>query len=174
MDPRFLDLGISWRWVVSFTSRPLYPRYPLNKRLGGPQSWSGRHGEVRILAPTGTRTPNPWSSSPYPVAIPAVFSSCSVSNIDLCVWTCMSFVSNICNYICGIYLMCLNFFFCVFIMSIVLVIFPYAYPALSMWFEYPELLLLFLISCICSLYLVCEIRPVCPTYFCGKSMHFIW
>jgi hypothetical protein len=22
-----LDLGTSWRWVVSFTSRPLYPRY---------------------------------------------------------------------------------------------------------------------------------------------------
>jgi hypothetical protein len=26
IDPRFLDLGTSWRWVVSFTPRPLYPR----------------------------------------------------------------------------------------------------------------------------------------------------
>jgi hypothetical protein len=26
MDPRFLDLGTSWRWVVSFPHRPLYPR----------------------------------------------------------------------------------------------------------------------------------------------------
>jgi hypothetical protein len=26
IDPRFLELGISWRWVVSFTPRPLYPR----------------------------------------------------------------------------------------------------------------------------------------------------
>jgi hypothetical protein len=26
MDPHFLDLGISWRCVVSFTPRPLYPR----------------------------------------------------------------------------------------------------------------------------------------------------
>jgi hypothetical protein len=26
IDPYFLDLGTSWRWVVSFTSRPLYPR----------------------------------------------------------------------------------------------------------------------------------------------------
>jgi hypothetical protein len=26
MDPHFLDLGTSWRWVVSFTSLPLYPR----------------------------------------------------------------------------------------------------------------------------------------------------
>jgi hypothetical protein len=54
----------------TFTPRPLYsqgksPWYPFNRRLGGPQSWSGRHGEVKILAPTGTRTPAPWSSS-YP------------------------------------------------------------------------------------------------------------
>jgi hypothetical protein len=26
IDPHFLDLGTSWRWVVSFTPRPLYPR----------------------------------------------------------------------------------------------------------------------------------------------------
>jgi hypothetical protein len=25
IDPHFLDLGTSWRWVVSFTPRPLYP-----------------------------------------------------------------------------------------------------------------------------------------------------
>jgi hypothetical protein len=30
------------------------PPYPLNRRLGGPQSWSGRDREVKILAPTGT------------------------------------------------------------------------------------------------------------------------
>jgi hypothetical protein len=41
IDPGFLDLGTSWRWVVSFTPRPLYPRgksprYPLNTRLSGP------------------------------------------------------------------------------------------------------------------------------------------
>jgi hypothetical protein len=35
IDPHFLDLGISWRWVVSFTPWPLYPwgkslRYPLD------------------------------------------------------------------------------------------------------------------------------------------------
>jgi hypothetical protein len=40
--------------VVSFTPLPLYPwgkssRYPLEKRLGGPQSQSGRHGEEKIL-----------------------------------------------------------------------------------------------------------------------------
>jgi hypothetical protein len=29
----------------------------LDRRLGGPQSWSGRFGEGKILDPTGTRTP---------------------------------------------------------------------------------------------------------------------
>jgi hypothetical protein len=45
IDPHFFDLGTSWRWVVSFTPLPLYPRYPLDKKLGGPQSQSGRRGE---------------------------------------------------------------------------------------------------------------------------------
>jgi hypothetical protein len=75
IDPHFLDLGTSWRWVVSFTPLPLYsqgksPRYPLDRRLSEPQSRSGRFGEEKILDPTGTRTPNPQSSSPQPVAIP--------------------------------------------------------------------------------------------------------
>jgi hypothetical protein len=43
------DLGTRWRWVVSFTSQPLWPRgkcprYPLDRRLGGPQNRSGRYG----------------------------------------------------------------------------------------------------------------------------------
>jgi hypothetical protein len=65
----FLDLGISWRWVVRFTQRPLYPqgkspRYRLDRRLGGPQSRSGRCGEEKILDPAGTRTPTPWVIQP--------------------------------------------------------------------------------------------------------------
>jgi hypothetical protein len=45
--PLILDLGTRWRWVVSFTPLPLYPqgksrRYPLDRRLGGTQSRSGR------------------------------------------------------------------------------------------------------------------------------------
>jgi hypothetical protein len=59
IDPHFLDLGTSWRWVVSFTALPLYPRYPFYRRLDGPQSRSGRYGEVKIFYPTGTRTPTP-------------------------------------------------------------------------------------------------------------------
>jgi hypothetical protein len=41
-----LNLGTTWRWVVSFMPRPLYPQgkspwYPLDRRLGGSQSRSG-------------------------------------------------------------------------------------------------------------------------------------
>jgi hypothetical protein len=53
--------------VVSFTPLPLYPRgmspwYPLGRRLGGPQSRSGRRGGENILDPTGTRTLTPQST----------------------------------------------------------------------------------------------------------------
>jgi hypothetical protein len=57
--------------VISFTPRLLYPRYPLDRRLRGPQNRSGRCGEEKILDRTGTRTPTPRSSSPQLVAIPA-------------------------------------------------------------------------------------------------------
>jgi hypothetical protein len=48
--PRILNLGTRSSWVVSFTIQPLYtqaksPRYPLDRRLGGLQSQSGRGGE---------------------------------------------------------------------------------------------------------------------------------
>jgi hypothetical protein len=71
IDPRILDLGTSWRWVVSFTPRPIYlrgksPRYPLDRRLSGPQNRSGERGEEKILDTTGTRTPTTLSSSPVP------------------------------------------------------------------------------------------------------------
>jgi hypothetical protein len=49
IDPYYLDLGTSWRWVVGFT--------PGDRRLGMPQSRSGRCREEKIRDPTGTRTP---------------------------------------------------------------------------------------------------------------------
>jgi hypothetical protein len=53
---RILDLYTRRRWVVSFTPRPLYhqgkrPWYPLDRRLGGPQSRSGRGGEEKNSQP---------------------------------------------------------------------------------------------------------------------------
>jgi hypothetical protein len=48
--PRILDIGIRWMWVVSITPWLLYPQgknpwYPLDRRLGGPQTRFGRRGE---------------------------------------------------------------------------------------------------------------------------------
>jgi len=43
--PRVLNRGNRWRWEVSFTPWPLYPRYPLDRKLGRSQSRSGRGGE---------------------------------------------------------------------------------------------------------------------------------
>jgi hypothetical protein len=45
-----LDIVTRWRWVVTFTPRPHYPRgeslrYPLSTRLSGLQGRSGRCGE---------------------------------------------------------------------------------------------------------------------------------
>jgi hypothetical protein len=79
IDQRIIDLGTSWRWVVSFTPQPLYPRgrncrYPLDRRLGGPQNRSRRRGEEKNLVPTGTRAPTPRPSSPQPLAIPTALS----------------------------------------------------------------------------------------------------
>jgi hypothetical protein len=49
--PRILELGTSRRWIVSFMFRPLYPRYPLDRRLGRPRSRSGRSGEEKNSKP---------------------------------------------------------------------------------------------------------------------------
>jgi hypothetical protein len=67
-EPQFLDLGTSWRWAVRITTRPLCPRgksprYPLDRRLGEPQSRSGRCCEEKILYLSATRTPASQSPS---------------------------------------------------------------------------------------------------------------
>jgi hypothetical protein len=60
--PRILDL--STRWMVSFTTRPLYlqgksPSYPLDRRLGVPQSRFGRGDEEKNSQPLpGLEPPN--------------------------------------------------------------------------------------------------------------------
>jgi hypothetical protein len=75
ISPRIFDLGTRWRWLVSFTPRPLYPwgkslLYPLDRRLGGLQSqWWWRE---KFPAPAGTRTTDHLIRSPelYHWAIP--------------------------------------------------------------------------------------------------------
>jgi hypothetical protein len=62
---RILDLGTRWRLVVSFTPRQLYSqrkslRYPLDRRLGGPQTSSGSGGEEKnSQPPPGIEPQNP-------------------------------------------------------------------------------------------------------------------
>ena len=51
-----INLGIRWRRKFIFTPRLLYPRvrtfrYPLTRRLGGPQSRSGQFGCLRTVIP---------------------------------------------------------------------------------------------------------------------------
>jgi hypothetical protein len=67
----FFDLGTRWRWVVSFAPRPLYPQgkspwYPLDRRLSGPQSRSGRCGLEKNSQPR--RESNPRTPIVQPVA----------------------------------------------------------------------------------------------------------
>jgi hypothetical protein len=66
-DPRFLDLDTSRRWVVRFMRRPLYPRgrAPDTHWIRGwvDHSVGLNTVEVKILDPTGARTPTPLSSS---------------------------------------------------------------------------------------------------------------
>jgi hypothetical protein len=65
IDPRFIDLGTSWRWVVRFTHRPLYP--PGTHWIGG---WVNLRTDLddmnkeKVLDPNGTWTPTPRSSGP--------------------------------------------------------------------------------------------------------------
>jgi hypothetical protein len=53
-----LDLGNGWKWVFSFTLQPLHPqrkspRYQLYRRLGGPQTRSGRCEVNKNVLPCG-------------------------------------------------------------------------------------------------------------------------
>jgi hypothetical protein len=56
IGPRILNIGTGWRWVVSFTPRPLYPQekspwYPLDRRLGGTQNRTGCGGGEKNSQP---------------------------------------------------------------------------------------------------------------------------
>jgi hypothetical protein len=75
IDPHFLDLGISWRWEVSSTPRPFYHRgnsswYPLDRRLGGLQSRSGRRGENSWLHRDSNSDPSAILCIDYAILAP--------------------------------------------------------------------------------------------------------
>jgi hypothetical protein len=62
--PSISILCTRWRWVVSFTPRPLYPLgkklwYQVDRRMGGPQSRSGRGGEEVSKPLPGLKSPPP-------------------------------------------------------------------------------------------------------------------
>jgi len=66
---RVLNVETTWRWVFTFTLVPLYcqgknPRYPLNRKLSGPNSRSGRFGEEKNSCLFGNRTTFLRSTSP--------------------------------------------------------------------------------------------------------------
>jgi hypothetical protein len=61
-----LDLGTRWKWVVSFSPRPLYSggknrRYLLDRRLDVPENWSACYGEEKNLLPLQGIEPRPSS-----------------------------------------------------------------------------------------------------------------
>jgi len=56
IDSHILNFGTRWKWVVSFTLRPLYSRwrnqrYPLDRRPGWPQSLPERGGKEKKSLP---------------------------------------------------------------------------------------------------------------------------
>jgi hypothetical protein len=55
----FLYLGARWGWVVNATPRPFYTRYPLYRRLGGPQGRSGRMRKISSPRGFDPRTDQP-------------------------------------------------------------------------------------------------------------------
>jgi hypothetical protein len=81
------DLRTSCRWVISFTPLLLYPGgksllYPLDRRLDGLQSPSGRHGEHSSLYRDSNSDPSAAQAVASPCidcAIPAPFSTQSTA-----------------------------------------------------------------------------------------------
>ena len=72
------------RWLVNATPRPLYPRYPLYRKLGGPQARSGR---VRKISPPpgfDTQTVQPVASRCTDYVIPAATYPCAEEYLHRC------------------------------------------------------------------------------------------
>jgi hypothetical protein len=112
--PCILDVGPRRRWVVSFSHQPLYfqgksPWYPLDRRLGGPQSRSGRGGEEKKV-PISCRDANPRypssSSALFDWAIPApeLLYGCEWNLVwDVCSTSCHAIFNVISVYLTTIF-----------------------------------------------------------------------
>ena len=99
--PLIPNLCTRWKWVVNFMPQLLYPQgkepqYPLNKRLGGPQSWSGHFWRKEKKNPLHLHRFKPWTIQPvvhslywlhYPGSL-MVISSYSILEkcINYCSW----------------------------------------------------------------------------------------
>jgi hypothetical protein len=89
--PCILDLGTRWRWVISFTFGPLYPRerYPCTHWIGdwvGPRA--GLDEVMKRTIPSPCRDSYPRSSSPQPRAIPlSCLGSSSLHGVTTHVFT---------------------------------------------------------------------------------------
>jgi hypothetical protein len=97
ITPRIPNLDIRSRCSRPdlFTPGERAPRYPLDRRLGGPQNRSGRRGEEKILDPTGTRTPTPrpYSQSLYRLSYVGKKEMYNVSRSASIGWDNQSFIT---------------------------------------------------------------------------------
>jgi hypothetical protein len=72
-------------WVVNATPRPLYPRYPLCRRSGGPHGRSGRVRKISPLPGLDPRTVQPVASHNTDWAIELSRSSLPYIYIYVCI-----------------------------------------------------------------------------------------
>ena len=73
--PFILILSSRWTWVAKLHDQAAFPRFLLNRRLDGPQSWSPG------LISTGTWTPDRPARSP--IAIPTVLLRLAVLYLQI-------------------------------------------------------------------------------------------
>jgi hypothetical protein len=82
--PRILDLGTRWRWVVSFTTRPLYPRErsPGTHLIG---SWVGPRAVRKAVVKRKIRSPSRKSNPRTPI-VQSVAQRPPSSNAEVTEW----------------------------------------------------------------------------------------
>jgi hypothetical protein len=87
IDPHIVDLGIGWRWVVSFTPLLLYPRgksplVPSDRRLGGPRAGLDDVEKRKFLTVPGLELRPLGLPTHSAVAIPTALSQLLQYNME--------------------------------------------------------------------------------------------